>query len=113
MDVPVPQGVRISRHGQVVCQVPALPGVVGGGQRGGDLRGRSPCRAGEVLRVKELDPVIHAPTRLRLLGIANTLAEIEFSSLRDRLEVSDSVLSKHLAALAAEGYIALRKSKVA
>jgi DNA-binding MarR family transcriptional regulator len=63
--------------------------------------------------VSELDPVIHPPTRLRLLGIANTLAEIEFRLLRDRLEVSDSVLSKHLAALTDEGYVALRKSKVA
>ena len=61
----------------------------------------------------DLDPVIHAPARLRLMGIANTVHEAEFATLRDRLEVSDSVLSKHLAALAAAGYVSLRKSKLA
>lgn len=61
----------------------------------------------------ELDPVIHAPVRLRLIGIARHLEEVEFASLRDRLEISDSVLSKHLAALSKAGYVTLRKGKLA
>jgi len=63
--------------------------------------------------VVDLDPVIHAPARLRLMGIANTVKEVEFAAMRDRLEVSDSVLSKHLSALTAAGYLSLRKSKFA
>lgn len=61
----------------------------------------------------DFDPAIHAPARLRLMGIATTVKEVEFATLRDRLGVSDSVLSKHLAALTAEGYLSLRKSKFA
>jgi DNA-binding MarR family transcriptional regulator len=61
--------------------------------------------------VIELDPVIHAPVRLRLMGIAKHLPEVEFAALRDRLEVSDSVLSKHLTALSEVGYVTLRKGK--
>jgi len=61
----------------------------------------------------ELDPVTHAPVRLRLMGIAKTLPEVEYAALRDRLEISDSVLSKHLAALREVGYVSLRKGKLA
>jgi DNA-binding MarR family transcriptional regulator len=60
-----------------------------------------------------LDPVIHAPVRLRLMGIAKNLPEVEYAALRDRLEISDSVLSKHLAALTDVGYVTLRKGKLA
>jgi DNA-binding MarR family transcriptional regulator len=63
--------------------------------------------------VIELDPLIHAPVRLRLMGIGRTMAEIEYAALRDRLEISDSVLSKHLAALVDAGYVTLRKGKLA
>jgi hypothetical protein len=35
--------------------------------------------------------------------VANTVVEADFVTFRDRLEVSDSVLPKQLAALAAEG----------
>jgi DNA-binding MarR family transcriptional regulator len=44
------------------------------------------------------------------MGILGTVAEAEFSVLRERLEVSDSVLSKHLSALVEEDYIAVRKA---
>lgn len=60
--------------------------------------------------MKRLDPLIHAPARLRLMGIVSSVQTIEFSTLRDRLEVSDSVLSKHLGALSAEGYVQVRKT---
>jgi DNA-binding MarR family transcriptional regulator len=37
------------------------------------------------------------------------VTEAEFATVRDRLAVSDSVLSKHLAALADLGYVRSRK----
>jgi len=57
----------------------------------------------------ELDPDLQHPARLRLLTLLNAVSEAEFATLRDRLEVSDSVLSKHLSALSALGYLRVRK----
>jgi len=39
----------------------------------------------------------------------SAVTEAEFVTLRDRLDVSDSVLSKHLAALADVDYLTTRK----
>ena len=57
----------------------------------------------------ELDPLIHAPARLQLVTTLTAVSEAEFAVLRDALEVSDSVLSKHVSALAAAGYVRSRK----
>jgi DNA-binding MarR family transcriptional regulator len=57
-----------------------------------------------------LDPLIHAPARLRLMAALSVVSEAEFATLREHLGVSDSVLSKHLAALAEAGYVTTRKS---
>jgi DNA-binding XRE family transcriptional regulator len=57
----------------------------------------------------ELDANLHAPARLRLMTMLTAVSEAEFATLRDGLEVSDSVLSKHIGALAAVGYVASRK----
>lgn len=43
------------------------------------------------------------------MAIATAVDDIEFAELRGHLDVSDSVLSKHLAALATAGYVRLRK----
>jgi DNA-binding MarR family transcriptional regulator len=56
-----------------------------------------------------LDPHIHSPARLRLMTMLTAVSEVEFATLRDALEVSDSVLSKHLTALAGLGYVRSRK----
>lgn len=56
-----------------------------------------------------LDPVIHAPTRLQVVTTLSAVSEVEFATLRDALEVSDSVLSKHVSALAEAGYVRSRK----
>lgn len=56
-----------------------------------------------------LDAHIHSPTRLRLMTMLTAVSEVEFATLRDRLEVSDSVLSKHVAALSGVGYVRSRK----
>ena len=56
-----------------------------------------------------LDPTLQAPARLRLTTMLTAVSEAEFATLRDALDVSDSVLSKHVSALAAEGYVRSRK----
>jgi DNA-binding MarR family transcriptional regulator len=57
----------------------------------------------------ELDPLIHAPARLQLVTSLSAVSEAEFSTLRDALEVSDSVMSKHVSALTDAGYLHVRK----
>ena len=57
----------------------------------------------------QLDPVIHAPNRLRICALLMPLQEVEFQVLRDELGVSDSVLSKHLKQLEDAGHVAFRK----
>jgi DNA-binding MarR family transcriptional regulator len=56
------------------------------------------------------DPVIHAPARLQIMAVLAGVQDAEFSLLRDTVQVSDSVLSKHLAQLAEAGYVNLRKA---
>jgi DNA-binding MarR family transcriptional regulator len=57
----------------------------------------------------QFDRVIHSPNRLQICGLLAPLEEAEFRVLGEELEVSDSVLSKHLSQLEAVGYIRLRK----
>jgi len=60
-----------------------------------------------------LDPHVVAPARLTLMTALTAVSEVEFSILRARLEVSDSVLSKHISALADAGYVRVRKGVLA
>ena len=57
----------------------------------------------------DLDPHLLAPARLKLMTMLTAVSEAEFATLRNALEVSDSVLSKHVAALAKAGYVKSRK----
>jgi DNA-binding MarR family transcriptional regulator len=57
----------------------------------------------------KLDPLIHAPVRLRVVTTLSAVSEAEFAILRDALGVSDSVLSKHVSALVDAGYVRSRK----
>lgn len=57
----------------------------------------------------DLDPHLVAPARLKLMTMLTAVSEAEFATLRETLEVSDSVLSKHVAALAKVGYVKSRK----
>ena len=61
----------------------------------------------------ELDPLIHAPARLQAMTPLSAVSEAEFATLRAALEVSDSVLSKHLSTLAEAGYVRIRKGVLA
>ena len=57
-----------------------------------------------------LDPVIHAPARLQLAAMLASVDEMEFATARETLDVSDSVLSKHLSQMQEVGYVRLRKA---
>jgi DNA-binding MarR family transcriptional regulator len=58
------------------------------------------------------DALIHAPNRLQICAFLCPVQEAEFQVLRDELEVSDSVLSKHLKQLEDAGYVKFRKAAV-
>jgi DNA-binding MarR family transcriptional regulator len=57
----------------------------------------------------ELDEHVVAPTRLRLMTTLTAVSEAEFATVREALDVSDSVLSKHLGALEEVGYVRRHK----
>ncbi|GAA4609095.1 transcriptional regulator [Actinoallomurus liliacearum] len=59
-----------------------------------------------------LDPVIHAPARLQIVSLLAAATEAEFAFVRDNLQISDSVLSKHASALETAGYVEIRKGHV-
>src|SRR2546421_5230 len=76
-------------------------GRVAGGHLG-PCTGRAGAASDRPLML-ELDANLHAPARLRLMTMLTAVSEVEFSTVRDRLEVSDSVLSKHVGTLASLG----------
>jgi len=51
------------------------------------------------------DELIHAPLRLQICAMLAPVQSLPFADIRDSLEISDSVLSKHLSALAEAGYV--------
>jgi DNA-binding MarR family transcriptional regulator len=61
----------------------------------------------------QFDPVIHAPGRLQICAVLSAVIEAEFATVREAIEVSDSVLSKHVKLLEDAGYLAVRKATVA
>lgn len=59
-----------------------------------------------------IDLVLHAPARLQIAAVLARVNEAEFATLREIVQVSDSVMSKHLSALSDAGYVRLRKAKM-
>lgn len=57
-----------------------------------------------------IDMALHAPARLQIAALLSKVSEMEFAKLRELVKVSDSVLSKHLSALAEADYVSLRKA---
>lgn len=53
--------------------------------------------------------LIHAPKRLRICATLAGTSAVEFATLREALQASDSVLSKHLSALEEAGYVTTRR----
>lgn len=58
------------------------------------------------------DELIHAPLRLQICAMLSPVRSLPFSDIRDGLEISDSVLSKHLSALAEAGYVEVSRVRV-
>ena len=63
--------------------------------------------------MSRFDAVIHAPGRLQICAVLSSVDDAEFAMVRDAIQVSDSVLSKHLKQLEDAGYIRLRKQAAA
>jgi len=62
-----------------------------------------------------LNETIHQPVRLRIMAVLVTLGaeeEVDFSYLRDLLEVTDGNLGAHLRKLEETGYILINKEFV-
>jgi DNA-binding MarR family transcriptional regulator len=55
------------------------------------------------------DELIHAPLRLQICAMLAPVQSLPFADIRDSLEISDSVLSKHLSALAEAGYVTVSR----
>ncbi|GAB7182126.1 transcriptional regulator [Kitasatospora sp. Ki12] len=55
------------------------------------------------------DELIHAPNRLQICTMLAAVDAMEFSVVRQSLDVSDSVLSKHVKALQAAEYVSVTK----
>ncbi|ACZ88113.1 transcriptional regulator [Streptosporangium roseum] len=51
------------------------------------------------------EATIHAPNRLRICALLEAAEQVEFGLVRERLGVSDSVLSKHVSVLMDAGYV--------
>lgn len=58
----------------------------------------------------QIDMTLHAPARLQIAAMLARADEVEFATIREVTEVSDSVLSKHLTALADAGYVKIAKA---
>jgi DNA-binding MarR family transcriptional regulator len=59
-----------------------------------------------------LDEIIHAPVRLSIVAALAAAQRADFRFLRDTIEVSDSLLSKHITTLEEAGYVRVEKGFV-
>ena len=60
----------------------------------------------------ELDDLLAHPVRFSIAALLAAADKVEFSFVRDQVEVSDSVLSKQMSALEQAGYIKVHKGFV-
>jgi DNA-binding MarR family transcriptional regulator len=65
---------------------------------------------GDATSTADLDPLIHAPKRLRLMAILSTFDHVSFARLQERLGLTAPDLSKQLRALQDAGYVTTRRS---
>jgi DNA-binding MarR family transcriptional regulator len=69
-------------------------------------------KGGEFGSVPDLDPVVHAPARLAILGILYVVEVADFIFLMRRTGLTRGNLSTHLSKLEAAGYISIEKKFV-
>lgn len=60
----------------------------------------------------ELDEIIHAPVRLSIMAALAAVDRADFRFLKETIEVSDSLLSKHMLTLEEAGYVEVHKGFV-
>ncbi|HUR58451.1 MAG TPA: transcriptional regulator [Opitutaceae bacterium] len=63
----------------------------------------------------ELDELIHQPVRLRIMAALTSLEareQVDFSYLKDKLQLTDGNLGAHLRALEDAGYVLVEKTFV-
>ena len=58
----------------------------------------------------EVNKLIHAPIRLGIMTILNSVNKVNFLYLRKKLEVTDGNLSSHMEKLEKEGYVKVKKT---
>lgn len=61
------------------------------------------------MSASQFDALIHAPNRLQICVVLAPMVEVDFKKLREFLNVSDSVLSKHIKSLEDAGYVKVIK----
>lgn len=61
------------------------------------------------LSYRQLDSIIHQPARLSIMAALAVTHEVEFSVMRDTIDISDSLLSRYITVLEQAGYIKVRK----
>jgi DNA-binding MarR family transcriptional regulator len=61
------------------------------------------------MTVARFDELIHPSTRLSIVAVLAAADWVDFAFLRDRLELSDSALSKQLSTLEEAGYVTIER----
>jgi DNA-binding MarR family transcriptional regulator len=59
--------------------------------------------------IAKFDEIIHPSTRLSIVALLAAVDWVDFTFVRDRLELSDSALSKQFATLEDAGYITIER----
>ena len=62
------------------------------------------------MSVAGFDPLLQAPARLQVMAVLAQVDSADFARLRAVTATSDSVMSKHLSALAEADYVSLSKA---
>lgn len=57
----------------------------------------------------ELDEIVHQRVRLGILAVLGEADRVDFTYLRDRLDVTDGNLNRHLQVLADAGFVRIEK----
>ena len=64
----------------------------------------------ELKKLEEIDPVIHSPTRLKVMTYLYLVENIDFVYLKRVTDLSWGNLSKHLTKLEEAGYVVMEKT---
>lgn len=61
---------------------------------------------------RALDDLVHSPVRLALMSALNSVDEADYQTVRDALDVSYALLTKHASLLEKAGYLRVTKDFV-